>query len=141
MKHKLFQLGNQIQIIFSSVIQLIPSYSHIQYKNIQHDKLKVAVNKVIDLYFQDRQHNCISKYGETWLNNTNKDNILFDVLKSLVKSLKLAKNGYLRDHCIFIVASLPFRQSIKILIGSDPAPFMSNLFLSTFESKTIKKKK
>ena len=68
----------------------------------------------------------MAKYGETWLYSTNKYNILFEFLKSLFKSLKLFSG----DHCIFIVASLTFQQNITILIGSDPAPFMTTCFFS-----------
>ena len=60
-----------------------------------------------------------------------KCNITFD--KS---SLKLAIN-YLLDQCYFNVGNVIFRQVIGIPMGSDPAPFMANLFLYFYESKWL----
>ena len=48
---------------------------------------------------------------------------------------------YLMDHCYFTFGSKIFRQIIGIPMGSDPAPFMANLFLYHFESKWIRKLK
>ena len=91
------------------------------------------MKEVIDFCFKDKQSQyiAITIYGVTWVNNINKHTISLDK-----QSLKLAIN-YLLDQCIFNVRSLTFRQSIGIPMGSDPAPFMANLFLVTYESKWV----
>ena len=45
---------------------------------------------------------------------------------------------YLMHNCFFSVGNLLFRQAIGIPMGSDPAPFMANLFLFYYENKFIK---
>ena len=42
------------------------------------------------------------------------------------------------DHCYFTFGDKIFRQVVGIPMGSDPAPFMANLFLYHYESKWIK---
>ena len=39
------------------------------------------------------------------------------------------------DQCFLNVGSLTFRQTIGIPMGSNPVPFVTNLFLFIFESK------
>ena len=41
------------------------------------------------------------------------------------------------SNCYFTVGSHVFRQIIGIPMGSDPAPFMANLFLYFYENKFI----
>ena len=45
------------------------------------------------------------------------------------------------DNCYFTCGGQLFRQKIGIPMGSDPAPFMANLFLYHFESKWLKELK
>ena len=40
------------------------------------------------------------------------------------------------DNCHFTFGEKLFRQIVGIPMGSDPAPFMANLFLYHFENKT-----
>ena len=47
--------------------------------------------------------------------------------------------SYLLDNCYFTVGKQIFKQIIGIPMGSDPAPFMANLFLYYYESQFIKK--
>ena len=49
-------------------------------------------------------------------------------------SLKLVIN-FLLDNCFLNFGSLSFRQIIEIPMGSDPAPFMANLFLYYYDNK------
>ena len=42
------------------------------------------------------------------------------------------------DNCFFTFGNKIFRQIIGLPMGSDPAPFMENLFLHYYESKWIK---
>ena len=88
------------------------------------------MKEAVDFCFKDRQRKymTITKYGETWVNNTNKYNISFDK-----KTLKLAIN-YLLDQYFFDVGSLTF-QTIGNPMESEPAPFLAKLFLFPYESK------
>ena len=45
---------------------------------------------------------------------------------------------YLMDNCFFTFGKEVFRQIIGIPMGSDPAPFMANLFLYHYESKWVR---
>ena len=47
--------------------------------------------------------------------------------------------AYLLDNCYLIDVQQIFKQIIGIPMGSDPAPFMANLFLYHYESQFIKK--
>ena len=62
-----------------------------------------------------------------------KDEIPFD--KRLVKDYI----SYLLDNCYFTVGKQILEQIIGIPMGSDPAPFMANLFLYYYESQFINK--
>ena len=45
---------------------------------------------------------------------------------------------YLMNSCYFTFGGKLFRQVIGILMGSDPAPFMANLFLYYYENKWVR---
>ena len=81
---------------------------------------------VIDFCFKDNQGRYlkITKYGGTWVNITNKLNVLFDK-----KYLKLAIN-YVLHHSFSNLGNLAFHQTISIPMGSDPVLFMADLFFS-----------
>ena len=89
------------------------------------------MKKVTDIYFKNIQDKCIviTKYGATLVNNNKKHNISFNKT-----SLKLAIN-YLIE--VFQYWGLTFRLTISIPVGFDPAPFMVNLLLFTYESKWL----
>ena len=44
---------------------------------------------------------------------------------------------YLISNCFFSCADLVYRQTIGIPMGSDPAPFMANLFLYHYENRWL----
>jgi len=67
--------------------------------------------------------------------NLNKDKIQLD--KDHVKDAI----SYLLDNCFFSIGDNVFKQVIGIPMGSDPAPFMANLFLYYYESKFLKEYK
>ena len=75
------------------------------------------------------QIHCNYEICASWINGNNKHNISHDK-----KFLKLAIN-ILLDQYFFNFSSLTFRQIIGILIVSDPALFMANLFLFISEFK------
>jgi len=79
----------------------------------------------------DKEFIGITKFGASWTNNKDKYNVTFNKT-----SLKLAIN-YLLDNCFFTMGTMCFRQLIGIPMGSDPAPFMANLFLHHFEKKWL----
>ena len=107
------------------------------YTSIPHDKLKNAMREIINFGFrnEDKFYIGITKYGAKWITDKKKCNIVFDKA-----SLKLAIN-FLLDQCFFHVGNLIFRQVIGIPMGSDPAPFMANLFLYFYENKWLQSTK
>ena len=107
------------------------------YTSIPHDKLKNALREVINFGFKggDKFYIGINKYGAKWVNDKSSCPVTFDKA-----SLKLAIN-FLLDQCYFNVGNLIFRQVIGIPMGSDPAPFMANLFLYFYENKWLESTK
>ena len=77
----------------------------------------------------------VNKYGAKWVQDRTKCAITFD--KS---SLKLAID-FLLDQCYFNVGNLIFRQVIDIPMGSDPAPFMANLFCTFMKTNDLSQPK
>ena len=71
-------------------------------------------------------------YMIKWISRGNKTSIIFDQAK-----IKVALK-YLMNRCFFTFGQKIYRQVIGIPMGSDPAPFMANLFLYHYESKQIK---
>ena len=107
------------------------------YTKIPHDKLKQVMNELTDFCFKgcpDSKLIVNMKSIEAyWRKSHSKDEIPFG--KQLVKDCI----AYLLDNCYFIVGKQIFKQIIGIPMGSDPAPFMANLFLYYYESQFIKK--
>ena len=104
------------------------------YTKIPHDQLLEVLNELIDFCFQGGAHELlsISNYGARWVSKNNKTGLRFN--RKMVKDAL----QYLMDHCYFTFGEKIFRQTIGIPMGSDPAPFMANLFLYYFESKWVK---
>ena len=75
----------------------------------------------------DKEFIGITRYGAIWTNSQEKYKLYFNKI-----TLKLAIN-YLLDNCYFTLGSMCFCQLIGIPMGSDPAPFMANLFLYHYE--------
>ena len=107
------------------------------YTKIPHDKLLKVLNNIIDVCFDGG--NCdllsVTKSGARWVRKKSQHGITFtkDLLKDAVK--------YLMDNCFFTLGERIFRQTIGIPMGSDPAPFMANLFLYHYESEYVKQVK
>ena len=104
------------------------------YTKIPHQKLIEVLNELIDFCFKGGSHKMlsVSNSGARWVSRGNKNSVIFD--KASVKdSLK-----YLMNNCFFTLGNKVFRQVIGIPMGSDPAPFMANLFLYFYENKWVR---
>ena len=107
------------------------------YTKIPHTKLLEVLNAITDFCFQGGSHEYISfslssKSRARWVPNNTKAKIKFNI--DLVKDAL----EYLMKNCFFTFGSKVFRQIIGIPMGSDPAPYMANLFLYHYESLWIK---
>ena len=104
------------------------------YTKIPHQKLLDVLNHLVDFCFEGGTHELISvaKSGARWVSKTSKAGLIFNkgAVKDAIK--------YLMDNCYFTFGEKLFRQMVGIPMGSDPAPFMANLFLYYFESKWVK---
>jgi len=108
------------------------------YTKIPHDKLKSVLNEITDFCFKG----CIN--SKIWINKgvarwchtpnskTNSHKNLMD------KDLFKKSIAYLLDNCVFTVGNVLFKQVIGIPMGTDPAPFMANLFLYYYENKFMR---
>jgi len=101
------------------------------YTKIPHHKLIFVLNSLVDFCFNGGEctHIGIDYFGAKWTNEPSKFNIKFDnnTLKTAIK--------YLLDNSYFKLGENIFRQIIGIPMGSDPAPFVANLFLYFYENK------
>ena len=106
------------------------------YTKIPHDKLKDVLHKITDFCWEGCKNVKIrvNDQGAFWSKGIgrNKD-------KELEFSHNQVKNAitYLLDNCYFQVGNSVFKQNIGIPMGSDPAPFMANLFLYFYENQFI----
>ena len=103
------------------------------YTNIPHDKLIDVLNQLIDFCFKgwEDKHIAVTKFGAKWVTDQTKYDLVF--------SKKDVKNAlqFLMSSCFFTLGNLLFKQVIGIPMGSDPAPFMANLFLYFYENKWL----
>ena len=103
------------------------------YTNIPHDKLINVLNELIDFCFKgwENKHIAVTKYGAKWVTDVTKHDLVFskDKIKDALK--------FLMSSCFFTLGNLLFKQVIGIPMGSDPAPFMANLFLYFYENKWL----
>ena len=104
------------------------------YTTIPHDKLLDVMNELTDFCFTGGTHKLISvtSSGARWVTRKSKVGLTFDK-NSFKDAIK-----YLMENCFFTLGEKLFRQIIGIPMGSDPAPFMANLFLYFYESKWIR---
>lgn len=104
------------------------------YTNIPHGKLKTVLREIINFCFKggDKKYIEVNKYGAKWVSSRHASNVTFDK-----RSLKLAIN-YLLDNCYFNIGDIVLRQVVGIPMGSDPAPFMANLFLYFYENQYVR---
>ena len=109
---------------------------HLVLKQIKKLLLEV-MNELVDFCFQGGTHEQLSlaKYGAKWVSKNNRSGLRFT--RSMVKDA-LEYLMYLMGNCYFTFGDKVFRQVIGIPMGSDPAPFMANLFLYYYESKWVK---
>ena len=93
------------------------------YTKIPHQKLLEVLNELVDFCF---------KGGTDEQLSLTKTGLIFDriAIKDAIK--------YLMGKCYFTFGEKIFRQIIGIPMGSDPAPFMPNLFLYHYESNWIR---
>ena len=107
------------------------------YTKIPHDKLLFVLNELTDVCFNggNRELISVTKSGARWVTKPSSHGITFtkSTLKEAIK--------YLMENCFFTLGDRIFRQTIGIPMGSDPAPFMANLFLYYYESNYVKKVK
>ena len=104
------------------------------YTKIPHDKLLEVMFELVDFCFQGGSHEqlSVSKTTARWVSKNYRTGLRFS--RQLVKdALK-----YLMGNCFFTCGEKVFRQVIGIPMGSDPAPFMANLFLYHYENKWLK---
>ena len=103
------------------------------YTNIPHSKLINVLNELIDFCFKGWEDKkiVVTSFGAKWVTDASKYDLVFD--KKMVKdALK-----YLMSSCFFTIGNQLFKQVIGIPMGSDPAPFMANLFLYFYENKWV----
>lgn len=103
------------------------------YTKIPHEKLLEVMNELVDFCFRGGSHEqlSVSSYYARWVKNI-RCGLSFTKTK-----FKEALN-YLMGDCYFTFGNKIFRQVIGIPMGSDPAPFMANLFLYYCENKWIR---
>ena len=103
------------------------------YTKIPHDKLLDVLFEITDFCFAGGTNSLISvtNSGARWVKNASKSGITFSQ-DSFKEALR-----YLMESCFFSFGDMIFRQAIGIPMGSDPAPFMANLFLYSYERKYV----
>ena len=107
------------------------------YTKIPHKLLKQVLHELTDFCFKGCATSQILISGNTarWSHNPKpKKDGQIQLNKQKVK----CAISYLLDNCYFSVGKSIFKQVIGIPMGSDPAPFMANLFLYYYESKFLK---
>jgi hypothetical protein len=104
------------------------------YTKIPHDLLFEAMDKIVDLVFKRKTNHFIHvSRTASWSTSGTAANGNRVYSK---EKIKLAIR-YLVENCFFKVGGLLFRQTIGIPMGSDPAPFLANLFLYVYESEWL----
>ena len=104
------------------------------YTKIPHDQLISSISFLLDSTFnnKNRKYLSVTKSGAHWVKGNKTAGRLYDINK-----VKETVN-YLVSNSFFLVGDKVFRQKIGIPIGSDPAPFLANLYLAYHEIKWIK---
>ena len=104
------------------------------YTKIPHDKLLLVLNELVDFCFSGgvKKFVKVSSRNAFWIDVPHERQITFS--KDMIKQAL----HYLMNNCFFAAGNLLFRQAIGIPMGSDPAPFMANLFLFYYENKFMK---
>ena len=100
-----------------------------------YDKLLNILYKVLNFVFKGgtRDYIVINKEGcASWSSKKRRHHFLF------TKSLLKEAIKFLLDKCFFSIGNIIMVQVIGIPMGSDPAPFFANLFLSHKEADWLK---
>ena len=106
------------------------------YTKLPHDKLKYVLHHITDFCWKGCSGYKIrvNDHGAYWSKgmgkNKDKD---FEFTQDQVKNAI----SYLLDNCYFQIGNSVYKQRIGIPMGSDPAPFMANLFLYHYENEFI----
>ena len=111
------------------------------YTKIPHTKLKHVLHEITDFCFKGCNENSkimILDNGARWSRDTNPDKK--GQIRFNAKQVKDAIS-FLLDNCFFSIGKHIFKQVVGIPMGSDPAPFMANLFLYYYENKFLKQYK
>ena len=113
------------------------TFQHCTLKFLTINKLVQVLNEITDVCFNGGNRDLLSatKSGARWETKPSLKGITFT--KDSFKEAVL----YLMENCFFTLGDHIFRQIIGIPMGSDPAPFMANLFLYSYESKYVKELK
>ena len=104
------------------------------YTKIPHDQLLHSINFLLDLAFDDksRKYLSVTKSGAHWVKGSKTVGKRYDV-NDVKDALK-----YLVYNSFFLVGDNVFRQKIGMPMGSDPAPYLANLYLAHRETEWIK---
>lgn len=113
------------------------------YTKIPHKELKFVLNELIDFCFNGCPDSKIriNNNKASWFHppedgkkrsGKTPDGVFWN--KQQVKNAI----GYLLDNCYFSIGTSIFKQQIGIPMGSDPSPFMANLFLYYYENKFVR---
>ena len=101
------------------------------YTKIPHNLLKGALCEIVDFCFKGGISKGVYVHNnEAFWRKPSKDSTdpyTMETIKSLLE--------YVIDNAFFQVGNKVFRQIIGIPMGSDPAPFIANLFLYTYENR------
>ena len=101
------------------------------YTKIPHQLLKGALSEIVDFCFKGgiSKGVYVHKTDAYWRkpSKDSKDPYTMEDIKSVL--------NYVIDNAFFQVGNKVFRQIIGIPMGSDPAPFIANLFLYIYENR------
>ena len=106
------------------------------YTKIPHDLLKKALFEIVDFVFKGgiSKGVYVTDRGAFW-KMPSKGHRMYS--KQSIKAVF----DFVIDNAYFQVGSKMFRQIIGIPMGSDPAPFIANLFLYVYENRYMEKLK
>ena len=111
------------------------------YTKIPHTELISVLDEITDFCFNGCSDSklWINNGTARWCHTPKKES---NLKKRLVgKEMVKKEIAFLLGNCYFKVGKNVFKQVIGIPMGTDPAPFMANLFLYNYENKFIKELK
>ena len=109
------------------------------YTKIPHDKLKHVLGEIIKFTYKGCKGRSVfaNERIAFWENNKYKNQNKNGNFSSFTQNAITKAIDYLLDNSYFKVGEKIFRQVIGIPMGTDPAPFMANLFLYHYEQKFV----